>query len=308
MFDLPPRVLAVQRANELGYSRTHVATEVRHGRWQRLATGVLFTRPDAPTRSDWAHAGVLLGGPDAVVTGWDVVRLQKLGTDRPPRQTVLVLTQRGKNREVGGVRLRPSHRIVTARRTNQLDRTLPGVAVASIARAIADTALDYRRLEPVRAMVLQAVQRGLCTVDQLLAELDAAPRNGTGHLRLALRDAAGGARSIAEAEAFELLRREDIPPFEPNAPVLGRAGRVVAVADALWPHLRAILEVDSREHHFSERDWKRTMIRHNELTALGYAVAHYPPSAIRSGGPIWADGVAGWLTARAAELDVELFP
>jgi very-short-patch-repair endonuclease len=81
-----------------------------------------------------------------------------------------------------------------------------------------------------------------------------------------------------------------------------RDGRVVAVADLLWRSLRAIVEIDSREFHFGESQWKATMRRHNRLTRLGYTVAHYPPSDIRTRRGKWADEVAAWLAGRADEL------
>jgi hypothetical protein len=152
-------------------------------------------------------------------------------------------------------------------------------------------------------MVTKAVQRRLCTPAELGRELAAGPRNGSAHLRRAILDVVGGAESIAEAEAIALLRRPDIPPFEVNAPVYAADGRLVAVADILWRELRAILEVDSREFHFEEADWKRTLRRHNALTRCGYTVAHYPPSDIRTRQRAWADEIAGWLAARSVELN-----
>src|SRR5215471_3589152 len=74
-----------------------------------------------------------------------------------------------------------------------------------------------------------------------------------------------------------------VPTFELNVPIV-HAGRVIAVADVLWRKLHAVLEIDSREYHLSEAQWKATMARHNKLTNVGYAVTHYPPSAIREGG------------------------
>ncbi|MCU1656416.1 MAG: hypothetical protein JWO57_1072 [Pseudonocardiales bacterium] len=150
-------------------------------------------------------------------------------------------------------------------------------------------------------MVTQAIQRRLCTVSELARELAATPRNGSGFLRRALVDVENGAESIAEAEAVELLRRPDIPPFEVNAPIRD-GGRIVAIADVLWRKLRAVLEIDSREYHLGEAEWKATMRRHNALTRRGFAVAHYAPSEIRGRRKEWADEVAHWLRARAREL------
>jgi hypothetical protein len=171
---------------------------------------------------------------------------------------------------------------------------LPGIARAGIARAISDAALpDFRA---TRALVTAAVQRKLVTPEALRVELARSPRNGSGFLRRALQDVVGGAKSIAEAEAVALLRRRrDIPPFEVNALIRNRAGRVVAEADVLWRDLRAVLEIDSREFHFGEDDWKRTTARHNLLTRLGYTVVHYQPSVIRRAPRAWVDEVAEWL-------------
>jgi len=263
---------------------------------------VFLTRPEPPTRTDWARAGLALGGRAAVLSGWDAVRLRDLGAARPPCEEILVLTSGGANRRVGPIRLRPSGRPVRVVRTATRDPAMPFAQLADTARAIADTCLTYRYLGPVRALVTSAVQRGLCTAEQLAGELDAGPRNGSALLRRALADAFDGARSIAEAEACELLAGGGVPAFELNVAIIDVSGRVIAVADVLWRELRAILEIDSREYHFSEPDWKATMRRHNRLLRLGLAVAHYPPSEIRSRGADWVDEVAAWLGARAVEL------
>jgi hypothetical protein len=296
-----PRVLTVQGAVRLGVSRAHVRTQLERGRWQALARGVWLTRVDPPDRLDWALAGLAVAGTDSALTGWDAIRLYGLGSKVPPVSVVRVLTARGGNRRIGEVAIRPSARELTVR-VLAADRCPDGIRVASPSRAVADTSIDTTSGRTVRAMVTQAIQRGLCSQDELVAELDAAPQNGSGHLRVALEDVRRGARSIAEAEAIELLHRKDIPPFEANAEIRDRNGRVVAVADILWRSLRAILEIDSREFHFGEQEWKQSMRRHNRLSAMGYAVVHYAPSTIRSGGQMWADDIASWLRGRAIEL------
>jgi hypothetical protein len=300
---LTPRVLTAQGARRLGISRQRIRTELVNGHWQRLTQGVWLTRVDPPDRLDWALAGLAIGGAQAALTGWDAARLRGLGPKQPVVPVVRVLTSSGGNRRLGDVRLRPSTRPLNTA-VFASDRDPDGIRVVSTARAIADTALDAASRTAVRAMITAAVQRGLCTQDELVTELEHAPRNGSGHLRAALEDVRGGARSIAEAEAIDLLRRPDIPRFEANAEIRDSTGRVVAVADVLWRSLRAILEIDSREFHFGEQEWKQTMRRHNRLTSLGYAVAHYPPSAIRTRRERWADEVSAWLTKRAAELGV----
>ena len=94
-----------------------------------------------------------------------------------------------------------------------LHPTLPCAAVVGPARAVADTALLYRSPRPVRALVTSAIQRSLCTADELVTEYGDCPRNGSGPFRRALQDALDNAHSIAEAEAIELLVRARVPGF-----------------------------------------------------------------------------------------------
>jgi very-short-patch-repair endonuclease len=297
-----PRVLTVDGADRLGFTAARRRTELRRGHWQRLTVGVLLTRPDEPTRDDWIQVGMVVGGPGAALSGWDAVRLRGLGPSRPPDPRVLVLTTTGHNRLIGGVRLRPSGRPLIASRISGADDTLADVRVAAPGRAVADTALLCTRLEPVRAMVTSAVQRGLCTPDDLIDEYRTAPRNHSAFLRRALLDVLAGARSIAEAEAIQLLHAIGLTGFEANAPIHDGTGRIIYVVDLCWPALQAIVEIDSREFHFGEEEWKATMRRHNVLTGLGFAVAHYPPSDIRRRKKAWAYEVADWLRARAVHL------
>jgi hypothetical protein len=157
-------------------------------------------------------------------------------------------------------------------------------------------------------MTTAAIQKGLCTPSTLIDELRAGPRNGSRWLRSALDDVADGARSIAEAEAVDFLRQVDVPTFELNVPIIDWSGVLIAKADVLWRELRAIAEIDSREFHFLERDWKGTSRRHNRLTGKGLAVEHYPPSEIRDRGVAWARDVELWLRNRAGELGLTYVP
>ncbi len=137
----------------------------------------------------------------------------------------------------------------------------------------------------------------------LLEELSTGPRDWSARLRPALRDVWDNAHSVAEAEAIDALREAEVPAFEVNVPLVG-SGAIIAVGDIVWRALRAVLEVDSREFHFDELNWKRTSQRHNRLTAAGLTLMHYPPSVIGAANSGWIDEVAAWLRHRADELDV----
>jgi hypothetical protein len=294
-----PRVLTPVLAKACGISRARVRTELDRGRWRQLARGVVLTRPDVPTRTDWAYAGLLVAGPRAVLTGWDVVHLVGLGSRQPAHRDILILTIGGGSRRVGQAWIRQIRPPLARRLSAAEDPNLPLVPTASLARAIVDTAIADTRPRSVRALVTSAIQRDLCTVADLREHTCRAPRRYSAALRLALADVIGGARSIAEAEAAQRLRDAGLPPFEMNVPIL-RLGRCIAVADLMWRELRAVLEIDSREFHFSEAEWKATSVRHNRLTSGGLALTHYPPSATAE--PGWMDDVEQWLRGRAREL------
>lgn len=201
---------------------------------------------------------------------------------------------------VGEVRIRPTCRPYRVATTAAIDPVLPLAPVVWPARAVCDAAVGNPSRSTVRALVTSAVQRGACTVDELAAETRAVPRNGSRFLRDAVLLAGLGARSAAEARAAQLLRRARVPAFEMNAPIVDVASGRRYVADFLWAQLRAVLEIDSREFHLSELEWKATMVPHNALVAMGYAVVHYPPSAVQARG--WAPGVRRWLAIRAIEV------
>jgi hypothetical protein len=276
--------------------------------WSRLSRDVVLTVPGPPTRFDWLDVGLELAGRGGAISGWDAVRLVGLGEPEPPSGEVLVLARSGRHRLVGNVRIRPTERDFETWTLAGDDPHLPYAPIARPARAIADTALLYRRAAPVCALVTAAVQRRLCRVEDLVAELEHVPRNDSAHFRRAVADAVGGARSVAEAEAIRLLAAAPVPEFEANVEIIDQYGTVIAVADLLWRGLRAVGEIDSRAYHLDEQGWARTLARHNLLTRCGLAVEHYPPSVVRGGREAWALEVASWLAARAAELGVPFVP
>lgn len=306
--DPVPRVLTAALARQLGFTMKRMRVELCHGRWQHLTRGVYLTRVDRPTRSDWIAAGLAIAGPGAVLSGWDAARARGIGSERPPVDEVLILSTGGTHRVTGRARLRPSSRSVTATRLGLPDGGFGWAPMASTARAVTDTSLVYRWFDPVRALVTSAVQRRLCTPDELAAELDAGPQNGSTHLRRALEDVFAGVESISEGALADLVREHGLPIPEFNVPILTSDGRHIATADALWRELRAALEVDSKKHHFYEDKWRGTMNRHNRLTIRGLSITHYPPAGLLSHPAQVADEIDEWLRGRAVELGVPYPP
>ncbi len=296
-----PRVLTPRLMEHFEVSRRELRTELSRGRWQHLAAGTVLTRPDEPTRADWADVGVALAGRGAAVTGWDAARARGIGDRTPPNDLVVVLSRNSMNRVVGGVRVRRTEREFQ-RRFQPIGAPMELTPLVMLPRAVSDTALDCSDLGSVRALLGGAVQRGRCTVAQLLAEYETGPRNRSKLLRIALGDLRDGARSAAEATAARKLARGPVPPFELNVPIVDQNGTLLRVVDVLWRELRAALEIDSREFHFSQADWEATLRRHNELTRWGLTVTHYPPREV--GRSCFIPDVCQWLNTRALDLGV----
>jgi very-short-patch-repair endonuclease len=165
---------------------------------------------------------------------------------------------------------------------------------------LADHALTLNRIDDVRAITSRAIQRRRCTLDDLGKELEDGPRNGSALLREALTDVGYGAWSAPEARAARSLRKARLGPFEQNAKVIGPLGETYFV-DFLWRELRAVLEIDSREFHFDEPEWKQTQIRHRKLETVGYSAVHMPPSEVKNEAQFIFD-VGLWLAGRAHSL------
>jgi very-short-patch-repair endonuclease len=289
----PPRVLSRSHAEQLGFTDDAVRHRLAIGKWQRLLPHTYLTS-DTITWDDRRTAAVVFAGDGALLSG--AAALCDLGlrsVSRPSSILVLVPPQRCP-RSVAWVRVRPSARPVR-------QAFLPGPPRADEARAVADLALERRRLDDVRALVAEAVRLRLCTIEELAAELRHGPQRGSAHLRQAIDEVGGGSWSAPEARAATLMRRAGLPRFEQNAVIELRNGRRLTV-DFLWRELRAVPEIDSDAHHSLAGDADWTSDRHLLLATDGYSVIHRTPRYVIKRPATFIDGVGQWLAARAREL------
>lgn len=172
---------------------------------------------------------------------------------------------------------------VTLRRTT-LDEpawVIEGLRVCSPARAVVDACRSLRGIRDVRALVAGAVQAGKTTVPLLEAALATGESAGSLLTRRVLAEVGDGIRSAPEAELRDIVRAA-LPGALYNPTLFDRAGRELARPDAYWRDAALIAEVDSREWHISPEDWAATMERAGRLRAIGFEVAHYVPSRLRT--------------------------
>jgi hypothetical protein len=213
--DDTPRV--VSRAAALRDFGVHaIAYRLRAGQWRRLAPSVYLTSPPA-TPVDRMHAAALHGGSRCAISGAAALFALGFRAVRPPSAELVLVRSDSGVESWGRIRVR---------RTARLPRPLwrSGLPLAPVARAVADQALQLRRLDRVQAVVAEAVQRRMCDVAELAAELEAGPRQGSRLLRAALRDVGYGALSVPEAKAARLMRKAAIAEFEQNAACTSAAG------------------------------------------------------------------------------------
>lgn len=289
-----PRIVTSADARVLGLSARAVEYRLATGRWQLVLPHTYLTS-DVLTWRDRQEAALAYAGPQALLSG--AAALADLGlrtVERPDDVLVLVPYQVA----------RTSHGWARIRRTVRTpDRApLDGPRRARVARAVADLALERRRVDDVRALVAQALRAKLCTIEELEQERLSGPRRNSRNLRIAIEDAAGGAWSAPEGRAARLLRAANVPPFEQNATIWLPNGRFLVV-DFLWRELRAVLEIDSREHHFASPDQiESTEDRRLLLAAAGFTSAHKTPYQVAHEPELFVRSIENWLAARAREL------
>jgi very-short-patch-repair endonuclease len=272
------------------------------GQWQRLLPGVYLTVTGTPTTDQRDMAALLYAGPGAVITG--PAALRRFGLRAPRADAVDVL--------VPALRRRQSSGFVTVHRTTKLPPLAcirDGIQFALAARAVADAARGLTGLAEVRAVVAGAVQRRLCTLAQLIVELDSGPVRGSALLREALTEVGDGIRSAAEADLRDLIMRARLPMPMFNARLCS-GGVLIAVTDAWWPDAGVAAEVDSREWHLSPQSWEETMRRHARMTALGILVLHFSPRQIRGEPNEVVAAIRSALRSRAGQrlADVQAAP
>lgn len=149
------------------------------GPWQRLLPGVVLMSGAAPTRRQWLRAALAYAGDGCVISGTDA--LVAHGIEASCSADVLVLippTRRAASRAC----------LILERTTRVPDPVwLDGLPMAPVTRATIDAARRERDLARLHAILVNPVRAGVCTVAELLDELDAGGQRGTAAPRTLLR-------------------------------------------------------------------------------------------------------------------------
>ncbi len=154
--------------------------------------------------------------------------------------------------------------------------------LSSPARSAVDAARAVRSHDARAAILIEAVQRGITTVDDLeewvlrLRPRDAVPLRGP------LAEAASGAWSVPEAQLLDLVATSAVLPDPWANPVLTTSdGTALTSPDVWFDDVGLAVMVHSRRHHSEAAQWDDTVDKDADLVAAGVVVAGVTPRPVR---------------------------
>jgi hypothetical protein len=160
-------------------------------------------------------------------------------------------------------------------------RVIDGIPIATPARAVLDGVRRLRQLDPVRALLIETVESGHCTVSSLMAELNSGSKRGTALPRAVLKEVNANVKSVPEAIAISLWKQAGLPPAERNVKIFDEQGNYIGMPDNWCDEVGFAWEVDSYDFHFRKSDFAKTLARNNRYAAAGIIVVQTLPSRLR---------------------------
>ena len=229
-----------------------------------------------PSDRQLLAAALLHGGSSAMLTGLNACRRHGVRRGPTPLASQIHLL-------VPHTRQVRSSGFVTIERTQRLPQPIlhDGVPLAPVTRACLDAARRLSDPREVTELLADAVQRGLCDVAVLRAELDAGGRRGSAVPRAVLADIGAGVRSAAERDAKLLWHGTGLPEPWWNASVYDGSGKLLGIVDAWWDDVALAWEINSVEFHLSPSDYARTTEWAARFTAAGAVLLPMLPSRVR---------------------------
>ncbi|MPY98407.1 MAG: hypothetical protein GEU97_10500 [Actinophytocola sp.] len=236
---------------------------------------MIMLRNGSPTRAQALDAALRYAGKDAIVSGLAAARLHGLQKFAATEQVHILVPHRYRRISTG---------YVLVERTTRMPPivTRQGVPIAEATRTVLDATRRMRKPSDVQALLAEAVQRARTMPRRLHEELEAGSDRGSALPRAALAAITRGARSVAEARAIRVIARAGLPPMRWNVRLRTASGLALPSPDGWIDDVALALEVDSIEHHLGPDDYRRTLERHNIMTAHGIVVVHVVPSQLRT--------------------------
>ncbi|WP_246257494.1 hypothetical protein [Amycolatopsis anabasis] len=196
------------------------------GPWRRLLPGVILLSGGEPTRRQQLRAAIARAGPESVITGIDALCAYGMSMPLPPRVRLLVPSSRRMQ----------TQEFLVLERTSRVPQPvfLEGLPFAPPTRATLDVARQAHDPDVLRRLVTLPVYYGLCTAEQLRAELDAGSQRGSAAVRALLRHLGSMGDTYVQGLARRLVKRAPLPAPEWNVTVRDIRGRPIGHVDAWW--------------------------------------------------------------------------
>jgi very-short-patch-repair endonuclease len=253
-------VFAVWQLPALGISTDAARLRCRRGHAYRIHHGVYGVGSRRLTRPGRWMAAVLAHGPSAVLSHHAALALWGL---RPYGRSAVDVTVPARGR-------RNSDRIAVhnVRATDPRDCTRrAGIPVTTVARTLLDVA-EIARPQELRHAVEAAGRCELLDMREIDALIARSPgRRGIPALRAAIADLIGPipwTRSELERQFLALVREAGLPQPQCNVLVEGE------LVDAVWPHARLIVELDSWGFHRGRAQFESDRRRDARLLVASY--------------------------------------
>ena len=249
----------------------------RAGRhWRVVLPGIYQLDRAATTRGQREVAGLLATAPHGVLGGLTAARRWGVGAADPGDVVHILVRPPRVSRRVAWLHVQRT----TIEDPGETERE--GLRLSSPARAVLDAAIQCRSADTAAAIAIEAVQRRLVTVDDLVEALDRLNRRGSHLARSALAAASSGAWSQPEATLLRALADSPRLPQAWANPTLS-IGRTRLTSPDVWIDEAALaVMVHSRKYHSHGLDWDATVEQDSDLTAAGVVVVGVTPNAIHS--------------------------
>ncbi len=245
--------------------------------WQVFLPRVVIVGRDTPTERQRLIGALLWAGPDAYVADANAASFHGITSA---------------SRKDGRIDMRAPYPHATrhkgfasVRRTELTDhdiRTIGPLRYASPAGSAVGAAVRAPRPADRESILIEAVQRGVSTIDELAEWAFRLRPRDTARIESALEAAGSGAWSLPEAELLELVTSSVVLPNAfPNPTLAAPDGRRLIKPDLWFDDVAMAVMVHSHQHHSQGDDWVMTVECDGELTSVGVVVVGVTPTSLR---------------------------
>jgi hypothetical protein len=245
--------------------------------WRVILPRVVLLSRETPTDRQRTIGALLWAGPKAYLTAANAAEHHGIRSAARRDGMVEMLTPHPYATRSKGY--------ASVRRTELEDhdiRTLGPIRVASPAHSAITAAAQARRDSLREAILIEAVQRDIASVDDLAEWAYRMRPADTARLEPALAAAAAGVWSVPEGMLLDLVRTSSVLSEPLTNPTLLGSARTRLVTPDLWfDDVALAVMVHSHEYHSQGDQWVETVERDGDLTAEKIVVLGVTPTSLR---------------------------